>query len=106
MHLLFELFRDFIEAERSGTLQEDQFIVQASESAGGEEMVHVGKEQFIGDMDSVCLGCEFGANTYEFVDATLHTEVRDLGIEGLRGGTGLEHVREDEGFVQTTPNPS
>ena len=106
MYLLLKLLSNLVEAERTGALQENQFVVEVVEGAGGEEMVHIGKELFMNDMDPVCLGCEFRTDADEFVNATFQTEVRDLGIELVRGCTGLEHVRENECPVQTTPNPS
>ena len=104
MHLLFQLFRDLIEAERTSAFQENQFIVQVVECVGGQEMVHISEELLIGDLDPVCLGREFRADTDEFVDATLETEVGDLGVELVRGRTGLEHVGENESLVQTPPS--
>ena len=104
MHLLFQLFCDLIEAERTSALQKNQFIVQVVESVGGQEVVHISEELLIGDLDPVCLGREFRADTDELIDATLETEVGDLGVELVRGRTGLEHVGENESLVQTPPS--
>ena len=104
MHLLFQLFRDLIEAERTSALQKNQFIVQVVESVGGQEVVHISEELLIGDLDPVCLGREFRADTDELIDATLETEVGDLGIESLRDYTRLKNIRENQSLVQTPPS--
>ena len=69
-------------------------------------MVHIGKELFMNDMDSICLGCEFRTDADELVYAALDTEVGDLSIEKVWRDSGLENVRENQSLVQTTPNPS
>ena len=92
MNLLLQLLGDPVKTERTGTLQENKFVVQVVEGVRGQEMVHIGKELFVGDMDPVCLGREFRANADKLVDAPLHAEVRDLGVEDFGGGACLENI--------------
>ena len=80
MHLLLQLFRNLVEPERTGTLQQDQLVMQAPESFAGEEMIHVGKELFVGNLNPVGLRHQFGTDADKLRDATLHSQIAHLGI--------------------------
>ena len=59
-------------------------------------MGHISKEGFIGYLNLIGLSREFRTNTNELVDATFHSQLAYLGIEGLRGRTRLEDIAQHE----------
>ena len=100
MHFLLQLLRDEIEAERTGTLQQDQFVVETSKGITRQEMGHAGKELLIGNLNLISLRHQLWSDTDELLNATLHSQVAHLGIERFRRSTCLEHIREDQGLLQ------
>ena len=100
VNFLLQLFRDEVEAKRTGTLQKNQFVVQTSKGLARQEMGHTGEELLIGNLNLISLRHQFGTDTDELLDATLHGEVAHLGIERFWGRTRLEHITEDERLFQ------
>ena len=101
VNLLLQLFRNLVEPERTGTLQQDQFMMQSCKGIAGKEMIHVGKELLVGNLDSVSLCREFRTDANKLVDTTLHRQVAHLSIEFIGGRTGLEDITEDQRLRQT-----
>ena len=101
VHLLLQLFRNLVEAERTGTLQQDQFMMQGCKGIAGKEMIHVGKELLVGDLDSISLCREFRTDANKLVDTTLDGQVAHLSIEFIGGRTSLEDITEDQCLRQT-----
>ena len=96
MYLLLQLFRDLIEAKRTRTFQQNQFIAQALEDIAGKEMLHIGKEVLLVDANLISLCRKFRTNTDELLHTALHAEVTDLGIKCLGQSTGLVHITQDK----------
>ena len=96
VHLLFQLFRNLVEAERTGTLQQDQLIPKAAEYIAGEEMRHIGKKLLVGHLDLVCLGRQLRTDADELLDAALHSQFVHLGIKHLGRRARLEDITEDQ----------
>ena len=103
VNLLFQLFCDAVEAEWTGSLKEYQFVAKVGNGFRGEEMVDVGVELLVSDLDPVGLGREFRANADELADTSLQAEVGHLGIERLRRGACLKDVAEHKRLVQALP---
>ena len=67
---LLQLFGNLIKAKRTGSLQEDEFIVEFTERLRVEKMVHIGKELLVGNLNLIRLSREFRPDADELVDAT------------------------------------
>ena len=99
MNLLLELLGNLIETERTGTLQENHLIAQTGKGIATQEVVYIGKELLVGNLDFIGLGSELGADTNKLGDATLNSQLGYLGVEFFGRKTRLEHIAEDKGTL-------
>ena len=96
VHLLFQQFRDSLKAEAARTLQQHHLIVQLSEHAALQELIHMIEEIFLLHTDDIGLRHNLGAYADELADATLLTETRHLPVERCRSLAALQDIAQDE----------
>ena len=104
MDLLLQLFSDTVEAKGTGTLDEDDLVVQLAESIAGKESVCGGEEEHSsGKTDGHTTprksGCDMRTYADEFGDTTFQTEGMDLCIEVGIVAACLVDIAEDERAV-------
>ena len=71
MHFLFQELREMVETEDTGTLQQDNLIVQATESIAGHKLFHTREKYFVGYVDYITMRLDRRSYTYQPVDASL-----------------------------------
>ena len=96
VNLLLELLGNLIETERTGTLQENHLVAQTTKGIATQEVVYIGKELLVGNLDFIGLGSELGADTNKLGDATLNSQLGYLSVEFFGRKTRLEHIAEDK----------
>ena len=96
MNLLHKQFRDLVETEGSGTLQEDDLIGELMEHLAMDELLDALEEITLYSCEPLLLFVEDRADAYELRDSTRVDKFGHFGIKVFRGETTLLDVAQYE----------